>query len=97
KIEKRLEKLLNNLYKQGLFIELSPLIKSPDEADMCCPIFLDMVEDAKILYDKNGFFEGILKRLKMRLKALGAKRRWKGNAWYWDLKPDYRPGEIIEI
>lgn len=97
KIERRLERLLKNLYKQGLFIELSPVIKSPDEAEMGSPIFLDMVEDGKIFYDKNGFFGGILKTLKTRLETLGAKRRWKGNAWYWDLKPDFIPGDVIEI
>jgi hypothetical protein len=26
-----------------------------------------------------------------------AKRVWKGSAWYWDLKPDYRPGDVIEL
>jgi hypothetical protein len=27
----------------------------------------------------------------------GARRIWCGNAWYWDLKPDYRPGEVFEL
>jgi hypothetical protein len=56
-----------------------------------------MVEDASILFDRNGFFSKILDRLRARLKELGAKRVWKGNIWYWVLKPDYKPGEVIEL
>jgi len=56
-----------------------------------------MVEDARILYDRQDFFSRRLDRLKKRLDELGAKRVRRGNAWYWDLKPDYRPGEIIEL
>jgi predicted nucleotidyltransferase len=97
KIEKRLENILSSLQKQGLFIELSPIIKSPEEAEAGSPLFLDMVEDAKILYDRNAFFVSIMERLKAKLRALGAKRLWKGNAWYWDLKPDYKPGDVIEL
>jgi uncharacterized protein len=56
-----------------------------------------MVEDARVLYDKGDFFVRQLARLRQRLTELGAKRIWKGNAWYWDLKPDYRPGEVFEL
>jgi hypothetical protein len=31
------------------------------------------------------------------LAHLGARRVWLGNAWYWDLKPDYRPGDVFEL
>jgi hypothetical protein len=32
-----------------------------------------------------------------RLDALGSRRIWRGTRWYWDLKPDYRPGMIFEL
>jgi hypothetical protein len=38
-----------------------------------------------------------LNRLDHRLKQLGARRIRRGNAWYWDLKPDFKPGEIFEL
>ena len=38
-----------------------------------------------------------LDRFAARLAALGARRKWRGSAWYWDLKPDYRPGEVFEL
>lgn len=81
----------------GLAMELSPVLKTPEEAQAGSPLFLDMVEDARILYDRDGFFAGVLARLKTRLARLGARRIWRGNAWVWDLKPDYRPGEVFEL
>jgi hypothetical protein len=56
-----------------------------------------MVEDSRILFDKDDFFKKELERLRARLESLGAKRIWKGNAWYWDLKPDYKYGDEFEI
>jgi len=32
-----------------------------------------------------------------RLDRLGARKVFQGDRWYWDLKPDYKPGEIFEI
>lgn len=61
------------------------------------PLFLDLIEDAVILFDRDGFFAGILERFRKRLQELGARRIWKGDWWYWELKPDYKPGEIFEI
>jgi len=82
---------------RGIDAMLSPVLKTPDEVQAGSPLFLDMVEDARLLYDRNGFFAQQLARLKDRLVDLGAKRIWKGNAWYWDLKPDYKPGEVFEL
>jgi len=97
-IEEKIEPLLESLHrKEGIHTYISAIIKSPEEAEKGSPIFLDMVEDARILFDRNGFFEEVLDRLKKRLKELGSKRIWKGNAWHWDLKPDYKPGEIFEL
>ena len=78
-------------------IELSPVFKTPEEITSGSPLLLDMVEDARILSDHNDFFKNTLKNLKDRLQKLGARRIWQGNMWYWDLKPDYKQGEIFEI
>ena len=97
-IEEKMEPFLKSLRnKDGINTYLSTLIKSPEEVKKGSPLFLDMVEDAKILFNRNGFFMGMLERLRERLKKLGAKRIWRGNAWYWDLKPDYKPGDVIEL
>jgi hypothetical protein len=60
-------------------------------------LFLDMVDDARVLVDHDGVFAAARDRWRHRLLALGARRIWRGNAWLWDLKPDYRPGEVFEL
>ena len=39
----------------------------------------------------------MLARLRPRLAALGAERHRLGRSRYWVLKPDFRPGESIEL
>jgi len=97
KVEDSLGSLLDDMKRKGVMITLSPIFKTPDEVERGSPLFLDMVEDALILHDKDDFFARRLARLRERLEALGAKRIWRGNAWYWDLKPDFRPGEIFDL
>ncbi len=50
-----------------------------------------------ILYDKDGFLERELKRLRERLKELGARRVRSKHGWYWILKPGAKLGEVVEI
>jgi len=50
-----------------------------------------------ILCDKDGFVKRLFDRMRARLQELGARRIWRGNAWYWDLKPDWHPGDVIEV
>ena len=78
-------------------IELSPVFKTPEEIANGSPLFLDMVEDVRMLFDRDDFFKSVLKDLKERLQKLGARRIWQGNVWYWDLKPDYIQGDVFEI
>lgn len=97
-VEEKIEPFIKSLWqKEGINTYISAVIKSPEEAEKGSPLFLDMIEDARILLDRNHFFGKILEKLRKRLKELGSRRIWKGNAWYWDLKPDYKPGDIIEL
>lgn len=73
------------------------IIRSTEEIQKGTPLLLDMVEDSKILFDRDNFFKGIIEGLRKKLDELGARRIWSGNAWYWDLKPDFTPGDIIEL
>jgi predicted nucleotidyltransferase len=96
-VEERIAPYMESLKKEGIDTFISAIFKTPQEAELGSPLFLDMVEDAHILYDKNVFFAKRLERLRKRLKELGAKRVWRGNIWHWVLKPDYQPGEVIEL
>ena len=81
----------------GLRPDLSPIFKTRAELLRGTPLLLDMTEDAKILFDPECCLAETLERLRRRLRELGAKRIWRGNAWYWDLKPDYKWGDTIEL
>jgi hypothetical protein len=96
-VERRLAADLASASSGGGPIAISPVFKTPEEVEHGSPLFLDMVEDARIVHDPEGFLVGYLDRLRARLLELGARRIWLGNAWYWDLKPDLKPGEIIHL
>jgi len=96
-VESRMEGILKDARNSGIQTTLSPVFKTPAELGLGSPLLLDMVEDARILYDRGDFFKDELSRLRQRLSRLGARRIWKGNAWYWDLKPDYKCGEEFPI
>jgi hypothetical protein len=76
---------------------LAPIFKTPSEVRRGSPLFLDMLDDGRLLFDCGGFFAGQLAALKARLDKLSSKRIWKDDAWYWDLKPDYKPGDEIVL
>ena len=96
-VEEKLESLIASLKNSGINAYISPVIKTPEEAAAGSPLFLDMTLDAQILIDKDGFFANELERLRKRLNILGSKRIHRGNAFFWDLKPDYKPNEDIII
>ena len=71
---------------------------TPEEASTTKPFYLGMVTAHVLLYDCDGFFAAILQRLKKRLAELGSERRVDKDGYeYWVLKPDFKPGEVIEL
>src|SRR5262245_34646664 len=76
---------------------LAYLIKTPEEAAYHSPLYLDMTEDAILVYDREGFFAGILDAMRQRMAALGSRRVWLDGGWYWLLQPEATWGERIEI
>jgi uncharacterized protein len=96
-VERDLEGWLAPVRPDLMPVALSPVFKTPEEVEAGSPLFLDLVEDARILYDEGDFLAGRLERLRQRLAALGSRRVWRGNTWYWILKPDLKPGETISL
>ena len=56
-----------------------------------------MIDDLCLLLDRDGFFRNHLDEFAARLRRLGARRIHRDGTWHWDLKPDYRPGEVFEL
>ncbi|MHB1843608.1 MAG: nucleotidyltransferase domain-containing protein [Deltaproteobacteria bacterium] len=76
---------------------LSVLLRTPEEAAVTRPLYLDLTEDAVLILDRDGFFGGVLDRLRARMRQLGSIRHlWQGYR-YWELAPGHAPGEIIEL
>ena len=78
--------------------EWNLIVKSPEEAGYHSPLYLDMTEDAVLLFDRGGFFGNVLNAMRERMRALGSRRKYlPDGTWYWDLKPDFRYGEDVEL
>ncbi|MBI4608307.1 MAG: nucleotidyltransferase domain-containing protein [Candidatus Rokubacteria bacterium] len=61
-------------------------------------ILLDIADHGVILYDPEGVLNRELEKVRCRLRELGSKRIERPDgSWYWDLKPDWRPGELVEL
>jgi hypothetical protein len=93
----RFEEELARLRATGIDTRVVPILRTRREAGRIVPLYLDMVEDARVLRDRDGFFTGVLAGLRARLAELGAERRRRGRVRYWILKRDFRPGEVIAI
>ncbi len=76
---------------------ISTVDYTPEAARQRRLLYLDMTEDAVIVFDRDGFFESVLEDMASRMKELGSVRKWVGDKWYWVIKPDSKPGERIEI
>src|SRR5512139_1374517 len=97
KIEADMGNALRHLRSEGVTTALSPVLKTPSEVAQGSPLFLDMLEDARLLVDRDAFLEQAFEAFRARLASLGGRRIWRGNAWFWDLKPDYKPGEVFTL
>lgn len=61
-------------------------------------LMLDMTHHGILLFDPRGVLRRKLERLRARLEELGSRRiELDDGSWYWDLKPDLRPGEVVTL
>ncbi len=95
--DRRFEPELEALRARGVRTRLARVVKTRAEAARIVPLYLDLVEDGRLLYDCDGFFEGVLAGLRATLARLGAERQRRGRIRYWVLKREFSPGETIEL
>ena len=75
-----------------------PILLTPEEASQVKPYYLGMLSGHAIVRDEDGFFAGVLDRLRRRLAELGSRRYVDDRGYeYWDLKPDWKPGDIVTL
>ncbi len=81
----------------GVHTTVMPVLKTPAELRAGSFLFLDMTDQARILYDRQRVLATYLDELGAKLRALGARRVPFGGGYYWELKPDFRWGDRIEL
>lgn len=96
-IEVLVEEALAAAARRGLHTILSPVFKTPQEMKVGSLLFLDLADQARILFDRREYLARYLRGLSERLRAMGAQRVQRGGGYYWILKPDLKPGEEIRL
>jgi predicted nucleotidyltransferase len=96
-VRAKVQPTLDELWHEGKFTDFTEIVLTTSEAEKTHSLFLEVIEDGVVLYDAGGFFAGVILRLKETLKRLGAQRKTIGHLRYWDLKPDFKPGDVVEL
>ena len=79
-------------------VAVAPILLTPEEAERVKPYYLGMLSGHVILHDTDGLFAAVLERLRQRLTELGSRRYVDKEGYeYWDLKPDWKPGDVVEL
>jgi predicted nucleotidyltransferase len=78
-VEKILEQsFYKKLREKGFDPYISPVFLDVENATRFRPLYIDIVFDAKILYDKDDIMKDTIEKVKKRLEELGAKRIKRG-------------------
>jgi hypothetical protein len=96
-VERSIQRSLRDAKDGGVHTCISPVFKSREELEYGTPLLLDMVDDARILFDRDAVFAQRLERFGQRMKELGSEKVRKGGGYYWVVKPGARPGDVIEL
>jgi hypothetical protein len=61
-------------------------------------ILLDITHHGVVLHDPESVLGRELAAVRRRMAELGSKRvELPDGSWYWDLKPDWHPGEVVDL
>lgn len=85
------------LRSEGRSALISDIYLNQDEARSHPPILLDVADHGVIVYDRVEFLAEVLREIREKLKMLGARKVLAKKGYYWILKPDAMPTEVIEI
>lgn len=86
------------LLKRKIYTKIFDIKKTEPELRENPLLLLDILDHGIVLYDPQNRMNQLLTDLAKKLKELGAKKVvFEDGKWYWDLKPDWKPGELVEI
>jgi len=85
------------LKAEGFRPDVYPIFMTEKELYERPLILLDIQDHGIIIYD-NGVLRKRFESLRKRLAELGSKKIiLEDGSWYWVLKPDWKPGEVIKL
>ena len=88
---------LDWLYKNGIDTHISFLPLNTEEARLFPPILLDVIHEGIPVFD-DGFYASLVREKMEVLSKLKARRIFiSEDEWFWDLKPDIKLGDVVEI
>ena len=97
-IEARETNEYKKLWENGIYAEVSPYLVTIEELKENPLILLDIMEEGIVLFDKDECFKSLMEKFKEKIKELGSRKVFlPDGSYYWELKPDWKPGEIVEI
>ena len=86
------------LVAEGYLPTPSPVPHTVDDLRRHPWILLDIAHHGIVLYDPESLLERELDAVRRRMAQLGSRRvELPDGSWYWDLKPDWRPGEVVDL
>lgn len=89
---------LKRQVSEDFAMRATPIVLTPEEAARVKPYYLGMLSGHVRLWDPDGFFAAVLERLQEQLRELGARRCFDDDGYeYWDLKPDWKPGDVVTL
>jgi Nucleotidyltransferase domain. len=95
-VEKILEETVyKGLRERGYDPYVSPIFLDISQAVKFRSLYIDLVFDAEVLFDKENLMKKTLERVGKRLEELGAKREKLGRIHYVVLTK-VKPGEVIK-
>jgi hypothetical protein len=50
-----------------------------------------------VCFDPHGVFARRMAEVRATMARLGTRKELIAGTWCWDLKPDFRPGEVFEL
>lgn len=77
---------------------LSLLVATPKRLRQNLLLLLDISDHSIILHDPQNVLSDLLTRLRERLCQWGSRKIvLPDGTWVWQLKPDWRPGEVLDL
>lgn len=86
------------LRDRGIPVDLASAVFSESRFADTPWLLLDVSHHGIVLFDPREVLSRKLAALRVRLAELGSRRIELSNGdWYWDIKPDMVPGEIVHL